>query len=205
MHAMKTIRRMIRIRRRRGDRRAITMAILILLPLGVWFGLMQAYVALAPVDLPLQDPDADSVVALPHGTTLLEPPGTPGRNIADWISTHPQGVRSFEVGGNQFLGESADLSDESVARISRLAAMLKAAHDVSVTIVGYFAAEAERGLAARRAQRVRLELIRFGIAGNRISVESRADSDPLAPNDSTPGPHRNGRVALVLVHNDAGD
>jgi outer membrane protein OmpA-like peptidoglycan-associated protein len=205
---MRIIRGVIRFPRRRSDRRAVMYAILILLPIGVWFALMQAYIALAPVDLRLQERDTDSVVALPHGTTLLEPRGTPGRNIADWLSTHPQGVRSFEVGGNQFVGESADLTDESVARISRLAAMLKAARDINVTVVGHSAAEQGHDLglqlAARRALRVRLELMQFGIAGNRIAVESRGASDPIAPNDSTPS-RTNNRVALVLIHNDTGD
>jgi outer membrane protein OmpA-like peptidoglycan-associated protein len=187
----------------------ITTAILILLPLGVWFGLMQAYVALAPVDAPLQDRDADSVVALPHGATLLERRGTAGRNIADWLATHAQGVRSFEIGGNQFLGDTAEPTADSMARISRLAAMLKAARDVSVTVVGHASAEQTDDLglelAARRAQRIRLELMRFGIAGNRIAVESRGASDLIAPNDSTPGRRTNDHVALILIHNDTSD
>jgi outer membrane protein OmpA-like peptidoglycan-associated protein len=78
-----------------------------------------------------------------------------------------------------------------------------------VIVVGHAAADADRGLsqelAARRAQRIRLELMRFGIAGNRISVESRGASVPIAPNDSMPGRRTNDRVALVLIHNDTSD
>jgi outer membrane protein OmpA-like peptidoglycan-associated protein len=78
-----------------------------------------------------------------------------------------------------------------------------------VIVVGHAAADADRGLsqelAARRAQRVRLELMRFGIAGNRIAVESRGASDPIAPNDSTPSWRTSDRVALVLIHNDSSD
>src|SRR3954470_23922462 len=61
MHAMRIIRGVIRFPRRRSDRRAVMYAILILLPIGVWFALMQAYIALAPVDLRLQERDTDSV------------------------------------------------------------------------------------------------------------------------------------------------
>jgi outer membrane protein OmpA-like peptidoglycan-associated protein len=209
MHAKEVIPGMIRARKRRPRLRIVVYAILILVPIFVWLALMEAYVAYVPGDEPLQDRGADSIVALPNGSTLLEPRGTVGRNIADWLDAHPQGVQSFEVGGNQFVGDTAELTPESVERIGKLAAMLKADRNVSVAIIGHSATEADDGLsqdlALGRARRVRDELIQSGVPLGRISAESRGASDPIAPNNTGAGRQQNERVGIVLVRNQTND
>lgn len=164
--------------RQGGPRRAVVYATLLLVPLGVWFGLMEVYVDHRPVAETLQDRDSDGIVALPGGKTLLEPDGSAGRDIFNWLSNHPQGSRMFEVGGNQFVGDTAVLTPESVGRLSRLALMLNAHQDIKATIVGR---------SATRAGRVRDTLIQFGVPANRVSAQSSAD-----PPDA--------HVAVLLSH-----
>ena len=191
----------------RAQRRKIC-GTLILVPIGVWFALREIYLAYAPVAERPNYRDTDSVVALPNGGTLLEPRGTAGRNIVDWLDTHQNGNQAFEVGGNQFLGDTAELTPESVGRISQLAAMLKADRNVRTAIVGYSAIEADgrlsQTLSVTRARRVRDELIRFGVPTDRITAEGRGSSDPIAPNDTATGRKRNERVAVFLSHHSSG-
>lgn len=186
-------------------RRAVLYGTLLLVPFGVWFALMEAYVAYAPVVVPLEDPVADNVVALPNGTTLLEPRGSAGREIVDWLETHPDGGKSFEVGGDQFLGDSAELTPQSVGRVSRLATLLKAHPEVRVAIIGYSAAERDdqlsRDLSVVRAENVRDQLIQFGVPASRIIAEGRGASNPIAPNSTATSRQKNERVTVFLIHN----
>jgi outer membrane protein OmpA-like peptidoglycan-associated protein len=161
---------MIRNPKQGGPRRAIVYATLLLVPIGVWFALMEVYVDHQPVAEQLQDRDSDGIVALPGGETLLEPGGSAGRDIFNWLGSHPQGSRLFQVGGNQFVGDTAALTAESVARLTRLAAMLNAHPDVKAAIVGPLA----------RAERVRDTLLQFGVPANRVSAQARGASDPVA-------------------------
>jgi outer membrane protein OmpA-like peptidoglycan-associated protein len=181
--------------------RIVLVGLFMLLSLAVFFTLTQIYKAFVPAEEPVKNPAADEIVAVGRGT-LVAPSGTPGREIADWLETHPNGTRNFEVGGHQFLGDTAQLTPESIERLSRLAVMLKAARDAKVSIIGYSAPEAtERAsseLSQQRAANVRAELIRFGIAPERIHAEGRGTVDPIAPNDNQAGHDRNARVAILL-------
>jgi outer membrane protein OmpA-like peptidoglycan-associated protein len=188
--------------KRDRQRRTRVTVTLLLVPLGIWFALMQAYIAFAPVDDFLQDRDADSVVALPNGTTLLEPRGTPGREMVEWLDAHLDGSQQFEVGGNQFEGDTAILTTQSIARIARLAMILKAARDVRVAVIGYSATEQDAALtdtlSLARANSVRDELIQSGLPAARVSVEGHSTSDLIASNDTSAGRQRNARVAVFL-------
>lgn len=192
----------------RRDRRAVY-GTLILLPIAVWLGLMEAYVAYGPVVEPLQEDDADSIVVLPNHETMLEPDGTAGRHIFEWLDTHKSGTQLFEVGGNQFDGDTAELTPQSVDRLSRLAVMLKAHPKVATAIVGYSAIEPNdalsQELSTKRAGRVREELIRFGVPSFRITAQGRGASNPIAENDTPAGRQKNERVAVVLSHADGSE
>jgi outer membrane protein OmpA-like peptidoglycan-associated protein len=188
--------------KRDRQRRTRVTVTLLLVPLGIWFALMQAYIAFAPVDDLLQDRDADSVVALPNGTTMLEPRGTPGRKMVEWLDTHLDGSQEFEVGGNQFEGDTAILTAQSIARIGKLAMILKAARDVRVAIIGYSGSAQDSALAEAlsmaRANNVRDELIQSGLPTERVSVRGRAASEFIAANDTSAGRQLNARVAVFL-------
>ncbi len=148
------------------------------------------------------DGDSSAIVALADGSTMAVPRGTVGRALVDWLSGRQPGQKTFELGGQEFVGGTAELTPESRGRITRLVAMLRANPDVKVVIVGHAAPSgneaADRAMSQARADVV-LEQLRDGrIASHRLSTEARAASDPIVPNDSPRNRQRNQLVSLIL-------
>jgi len=73
---------------------------------------------------PPPDPSAklvnSEIVSLPDGATLFAPDGTIGRTLADWLERHETSGRYFNLGDNQFIGETAEPTAESRGRVPRL-------------------------------------------------------------------------------------
>ncbi|MEZ4955702.1 MAG: OmpA family protein [Saprospiraceae bacterium] len=55
------------------------------------------------------------------------------------------------------------------------------------------------GLGMRRAEHIKGILVKNGIAGSRISTESRGEKEPVASNDTEEGTRQNRRAVLTLV------
>jgi outer membrane protein OmpA-like peptidoglycan-associated protein len=152
---------------------------------------------------PTAGPGIQSIVALRDGRTLVAPEGTVGRDIVEWLDSRQAGRQYFELGGDQFEGDTSEPTAESVARLDRLATMLQANRDVSVRIIGHaaptVAAAAVRDFAERRAQRVRSELIARGVTPRRLVADGEGDSG-LAKSGAAPSARvRDGRVAIFLT------
>jgi outer membrane protein OmpA-like peptidoglycan-associated protein len=141
------------------------------------------------------------LVALPNQSTLVAEPGTPGRNIIDWLGSYPAGSQSFELGGTQFVGRTDALTRDSLGRATRLATILAAYPDIEVMIVGHTSASsdetADLELAQLRAKAVVKVLKDYGVRGRRLDSCSRGSSDPIAGTDA--GDHANDRVSIVLT------
>jgi len=146
--------------------------------------------------------DTSAIVTLADGSTMVAPRGTVGRALVDWLASREPGQNTFELGGQEFVGRTAELTTESRGRVPRLVAMLHANPDVKVVIVGHTDPSgdeaADRAISQARAD-VLLDMLRDGrISSHRLRTEARGASDPIAPNDSPGNRQRNQRVSLVL-------
>jgi outer membrane protein OmpA-like peptidoglycan-associated protein len=144
----------------------------------------------------------DGVVSLRHGGTMVAPEGTVGRDIVDWLQSDAAGERYFELGGEQFIGNSAELAADAWPRVDRFVAMFKANPDVRARLVGYSDASgnapADLNASAARARRVMTEIADGGIARSRLSFEGRGSANAIADNGTPAGRARNRRVAIIL-------
>lgn len=146
--------------------------------------------------------DQSAIVALADGSTMAVPRGTVGRDLVDWLAKRQPGQKTFELGGQEFVGRSAEPTAESLGRVSSLIAMLRANPDVKAVIVGHTDPSgdeaADRAISQARAD-VLLDMLRDGrISSHRLRTEARGASDPIAPNDSPGNRQRNQRVSLIL-------
>ena len=146
--------------------------------------------------------DPSAIVALADGSTMAAPRGTVGRELVDWLATNEPGQKLFELGGQEFVGRTAELTPESRGRVPHLIAMLRANPEVNVIIVGHTDSSgdlaADRAISQARAD-VLLGMLRdTRISSHRLSTQARGASDPIAPNDSLANRQRNQRVSLIL-------
>jgi hypothetical protein len=158
--------------------------------------------ALPPESRLAGDRAMESVVSLGRGWTMVAPKGTVARDIVDWLASGVEGKRYFELGGAEFIGNSADLAPDSWTRLDRFVVMLRTHRDVRARIVGFSdesgnAAE-DRRLSEARARQVMSEIARQGIARRRLSFEGRGSANPIADNATPAGRARNRRVAILL-------
>ncbi|MFK7929624.1 MAG: OmpA family protein [Myxococcota bacterium] len=102
------------------------------------------------------------------------------------------------VSGKATIASGSGVVDE-VARV------LKDAPSLSVRIEGHTDSEGEDaanlGLSERRANTVRIALIRLGIDGNRLTAEGFGEQRPVDTNRTAAGRARNRRVSFVIIDN----
>lgn len=176
----------------------------------VLFMLLMTSVAMAlkscgeqqPADNRAAGGDAAGLVSLRDGSTLIAEPGTVGRDLVDWLAAREPGRKVFELGGQEFVGRTAQPTSESLGRATRLIAMLRANPDVRMTIVGHSDPSgderADIALSLARAQTLYRLVRDGGVAPARLDVQARGSSQPLVPNDSPANRARNQRVSLIL-------
>ena len=96
---------------------------------------------------------------------------------------------------------------ESEQAMSDLAQFLLDNPSVSIRITGHTDAvgtdEANQILSEGRANAVRADLIKRGVAKERIEAEGKGEKEPVAPNDTEEGRAKNRRVEFIIT--DAGD
>jgi outer membrane protein OmpA-like peptidoglycan-associated protein len=149
--------------------------------------------------------DSSALVPLRGGASLIARPGTPGRQIVDWVASDaPRG--QFEVGGNQFDGRSAEPTIEARARLTRLVAILRSDSNVDLLLVGHCDRTsdlaADQALSEARARTVRRILRDSGISSARIKIEGRGGTQPIADDRTSTGRARNERITLELTRHD---
>jgi outer membrane protein OmpA-like peptidoglycan-associated protein len=133
---------------------------------------------------------------------LLVQKGTVSQELVDWLASGEATTRTFELGGHQFIGRTAEPTPEAIGRATRLLAMLRAYPDVTVTVVGHTDpssdSEADQALSLARAQRLVQMLVSSGISSTRLLAVGHGSGEPLADNRTAEGRARNQRVTLVL-------
>jgi outer membrane protein OmpA-like peptidoglycan-associated protein len=102
----------------------------------------------------------------------------------------------------QFRSSSSKLTPGSLPVLHELADTLKASPDLDLTIEGHTdnsgSPEYNQKLSEQRAAEVRKELIKMGVAPERISIQGFGDTQPIGDNDTKEGRSKNRRVVFRL-------
>ncbi len=61
-----------------------------------------------PVPIPSAHSSPYALVGLPNGSTMMAERGTVTRALVDWLEDTTPGSKSFELGGEEFIGRTAN-------------------------------------------------------------------------------------------------
>lgn len=107
------------------------------------------------------------------------------------------------LGGVLFEFDSAELKDEALLSVARLAGFLIAVDDREAIVEGYTdnvgTPEYNRELSGRRAEAVRAALIGNRVDEGRIAAKGQGPKYPVADNESEDGRAQNRRVEIVIL------
>ncbi|MDQ1349593.1 MAG: OmpA-OmpF porin, family, partial [Acidobacteriota bacterium] len=103
-----------------------------------------------------------------------------------------------------FPSSSDRLSNIAKAKLDEVALRLKQSPAATALIIGHADSQGSdavnQALGLRRAEAAKTFLVtRHQIDGNRIAVESRGASEPIASNDTEAGREQNRRVVIVVT------
>lgn len=139
--------------------------------------------------------------AAPPAAVAVTPPVTavPARPVADTCS--PKVREEMATGGIVFQFGRETMRPDSIARLRRIATVMKECPEVKFSVEGHTDSdgnpEQNVDLSLRRAQAVVTILIRHGIEAGRLLAEGHGASRPLVANDSTANKARNRRIEFV--------
>ena len=115
----------------------------------------------------------------------------------------PQLRQRMVLRGLNFGFDSAQLAGDADQLVDVAGESLRSQPDVRVRIIGYTDATGadtyNQSLSERRADAVRRKLIAEGIAADRIEVEGRGESQPVASNETPDGQRQNRRVEFEIL------
>jgi outer membrane protein OmpA-like peptidoglycan-associated protein len=119
------------------------------------------------------------------------------------VSEQNDGSLKVNVPGSvAFTSGSASLSPTVHPALDRIATTLNEHADTVVAVVGHSDAtgstDANRELARRRASAVADYLAQRGVSRDRMKIESRGESEPIADNATEAGRAQNRRVELLI-------
>lgn len=102
-----------------------------------------------------------------------------------------------------FATNKTQILPQSEQALNELAQFMQAHPGISVRITGHTddvgSEQANQILSEGRANAVRTELIRRGVAGDRITAEGKGESEPIADNKTEEGRARNRRVEFTIT------
>ena len=102
-----------------------------------------------------------------------------------------------------FATNKTQILPQSEQALNELAQFMQAHPGISVRITGHTddvgSEQANQILSEGRANAVRNELIRRGVAGDRITAEGKGESEPIADNKTEEGRARNRRVEFTIT------
>lgn len=133
-------------------------------------------------------------IAAPAPPVAVAPPRAPPACLATIATEMAAGGVVFQFGREA-------IRPESIARLSRIAAAMKACPTVRFSVEGHTdsdgIASQNVDLSHRRAQAVVAILIRQGIDAGRLLSEGHGATKPLVPNDSPANKARNRRIEII--------
>ncbi len=145
---------------------------------------------------------APAPAAAPAAAVAARAPvaAAPARPANDTCS--PKVREEMAAGGIVFQFGRETMRPDSIARLRRIAAIMKDCPEVKFSVEGHTDSdgnpEQNVDLSLRRAQAVVTILIRQGIDAGRLLAEGHGASRPLAANDSTANKARNRRIDFVV-------
>lgn len=145
-----------------------------------------------PEDPIIPDIPNDSVPNVPDIPDIPND-SVPGKPDVPAIKKHLNINYDFDKTANKFTGHE-DLLDD-------IAELLKSEPERKILIVGhtdnYGSYQYNYQLGLRRAKAVRAELLRRGVAGEQIEIQSKSFSEPLVPNNTKANRAINRRAELI--------
>ncbi len=130
------------------------------------------------------------------------PPATPAPTpvIIEEPIVPPVVIRRIVLRGINFAFDSSIINDSAKPVLDEAVRQLRTNPDVTVTVIGHTDAKGSedynRQLSIRRAESVYRYLVNRGVKPERLNVEGKGESSPVAENDSEDGRARNRRVEL---------
>jgi OmpA-OmpF porin, OOP family len=190
--------------------------LLILLGLLVWFMFRSGPAPVAQTPAPVETaapavPAASSLGnfvsrQLADGTTLNIPErGVEGRLLAfiQDPATKPDKTTWFDFDRLLFNTGSATLQPQSMEQLNNIAAILKAYPATHLTIGGYTDntgdAASNLKLSQDRANNVTAELVKLGVAKDRLVAKGYGEEHPVGDNSTEAGRAQNRRISMLVT------
>jgi len=143
---------------------------------------------------------------LPDGTMLRIPTNGVENKLIAFIEDKSRGVDRetwYSFDRLEFDTDSATLKPASEEQIRNIVAIMKAYPNVNIKIGGYTDSVGNDSynlkLSQDRANSVKNELIKYGIAEDRISAEGYGEQHPIADNSTEEGRQRNRRIDIRVT------
>ncbi len=143
-------------------------------------------------------------VSLPDGAVLDVPKGSLEDIIVTYIKSNEAISKTLWFDFDRLLFETgkSTLKPESKEQLKNVVAIMKAFPKVKIKLGGYTDnkgnAEANVKLSADRAKNVMMELVKLGVAANRMTAEGYGDKNPVASNDTEEGRAQNRRISISV-------
>jgi outer membrane protein OmpA-like peptidoglycan-associated protein len=121
------------------------------------------------------------------------------RDFGPLLAALPHRPKSFLL---YFLEGKDEFTPESVVELEKMLAELRQRGAPDVVVIGHTDRvgnlQSNDRLSLQRAERVRLELVKLGIANARIQTAGRGEREPLVPTDDEVAEPRNRRVEISV-------
>lgn len=145
-------------------------------------------------------------ISLPDGATLSVPEnGVEGRLLAFIRDSNraPDSTTWFDFDRLLFDSGYATLQPQSQEQLRNIAAILKAYPNVHMRIGGYTdntgSADQNLKLSIDRANNVMAELVRLGVAPDRLDAKGYGQDHPVADNSTEQGRAQNRRISMLVT------
>ncbi len=111
--------------------------------------------------------------------------------------------RTFNLDKVRFPSDSSGLSADAVQQLQEAAVILKAFPTAQIKLDGHADntgnVVSNKDLSSARADKVKTELVKLGVAASRLSTDSFSASKPIASNNTEAGRLQNRRVELAVI------
>lgn len=143
---------------------------------------------------------------LPNGVELNAPKMGIENNLVTWLGDKTKMVDKttwFDFDRLLFETGKSTLKPESQEQVKNIAEIMKAFPVVEIKLGGYTDnvgdPKANLKLSGDRANAVMTELVKLGVAANRMKAEGYGDQHPVASNDTEEGRAQNRRIAIRVT------